>query len=1592
MSFWSDLGDKAKKGVIGAWNAAQSGADLITKYVPAAHAGVSISNAIQKPIIWTAEQASHGIAASWAAGDIAQQNGSLASQFTPSVWKQAWDQTGDAQGGAVAFRAVQSAVQGNNDFHVVGAPTQMQDASGATSTTYLTPDYREWQQSTAGRILGGATDILLTWYADPTIVVGKAAKLSRAANTIEDAAKAEDVSKAFDAKGLAADPATKSATARGTAFSRSTNETATRLSATIAHTDGMDTNQIAAAMKPLLERSYNAAPIVDLLGQAGKVTDLTLQRQIKADVLLAAAGSLTARQRLIESAPDIARAMQRVSNAPEEFARLDELAKTADTLYARGDSLTAAARAIGAGGGNKKEIVQYGKTLDRLHRHMRDVTAEAEMGGLERVGLTALDRWKASARSNIAQEFYYQGMSGGKTIRMMHWPTSQRSRGIIATDDAFRGHEELMDHLTRSGLYEGAERAKISEKWWKANGQGFRNAQVDKLWDDMVSRAAAKEGMTAAEAKDISRQIAEKRAAGRKYATAQMEQARVDGASRVTIEDPVTGTATQIDRALFESHVRNNVALPDTDLIQRTIRQFKDSKTVGDRLRLGYDHVTDATSAMNDWWRLAVLARPGLFVRTQLDTQARAVAMMGVTGVLANTLKGMGHKLASGVPMAREELVKVGARAQDTLERERLLAEAADLRRKADLVGSNPAAQRMLDRATEMEAHANRPVEYDAANNYLGAKDAKVKVAGTTQTTRAYQSYDDMLATWDNLLPGDATMGDLFTGLSGKQYGKFIENADNWKTYAPDDRRWGEGWRRATDSIRTSHTGRKVMSLADVENVDLVKALREDHRVKKEWLDVKFDNPRFDDWLDRVIHQVSWYAPHAAARQALLSGKRVDDATLEKLFAGRGQSTKATWQVARDKAGRETVKAKRELLAHMNKRASSDPEALAKRAEKQKRLEDKLAKAKARVDALEANPPAVDPNVADRMFVHSPELEQVFGRAAGTAMYTPAEIARRFIRFVSDKPDIVLARHPVYVNRYMNHFSGLAKRAVERGDIDGTGKLSVEAQTRIESMARHRAIKDVQQAMYDTARYTGAHAGLMRMVSPFLNAWEDAMMSWSRLMYDDPKRLGALMKTWNMPERMGLVVDQDGNIVKPGESARQKFIAVPLGAASKFVGVKELQLRKDSWNSIFQGEVWWQPGYGPIVTVPAQEVATRAFAKDVDTAPAWAQPIIRGLLNGDAPKVRPGPGGVLQDAALGMAPSGAKKWFDAFNPGSPAFTNVFQDSVNSQVIEMRKAGHEPTKADWDKITNKAVAAAKATNIVKALALGVFGQSSEGAGIQKFYSDQYKALQAQKDAFAAEGKTVEQVFNEKFPEAAGLRWNVSVSETGITASVKTEDRAALFKKEIENPDTREYGWAYIGGDNVGGEFSPSVYNAQSSRRAGPGSTDTQRHRVSPEDMVNRTKVDLGWGEYQRIATKIDLILEQRGLRSINQKGAEDLAQIKRQFVAQLGANNPQWAKDYGSFDSTKLQRFITNWAEPALSDKRLKNRSDIKLMGQYLAYRQKAMDLAQQNGFSLASQQGAQLRSVLDQLGTEYARQDLGFGQMWQRMLSREVEG
>lgn len=1471
----------------------------------AAKAGLG-SAPVQKalaPVVWAGNQASHGYSTIAAVGGLLSDAGetNVDALWSPELWDghtwaKAWDASEGVSGGeAIVFDQMTSL--GGHGRSDAGRRWWASDGAALEAA----------RQKTSFKVASGAADILATWYADPTIVGGKVAKAARLGSRVIDA---EHANKVFDALPTADRGLAERASG---ALSSAPDETASRLYHHVAKTDNMGIDETAAYFKQNLERSGDAGPIVGIIGQAGRIADVAVQRQVKADALLAAAGSEKARDRLMTAAPAIARAVQRVSLPPESFKIVDDMVAEGVT----GDALLNAAGKW-ASKGNQKELEAYAKELDDIHTRIAGVAKVGQVGGVENVAGSVMGTVKSKYRAGMAREFYFQPGTASRTVRVVHWATGQRMKGVIATDDAVRGHDELMDTMLRSNLFSAEQRKAVSENWWLAPDQASRSNLVQALPEVMLNKLAAKhfEGDRAL----LDHTIKSYRgwsSAARTYTTKQMEAARAGSLSRVVLEDPLTGTPTSIDRALFETHIANNVAVPDVKVLERVVRHAKGAGSMSDKALRSSEWALNSAENANDLWRTLTLMRPGFVVRTQLDTQTRAVMTVGATTVAHNAMRGLGYKITD--KLKGPEVAKVQALASDLLRQEHLRADAADLRAKASVL-SGDAGRKMLERADHLETEAGKVLEHHVTARHMVTTERELTMKGGQKvTTRAAASDDEAQRLAAALHTGDMTIGDAITQIQGKIQMRMTQNSGSWVTTLPDDPAWAAAWLRSKDATMQSKAGRKIVDALDEPTVDMVRHLRGDADVRAAWTAVRDRNPEFESWLDRAISQVEWTAPTREIRDALRTGKILKQNDAEALFKKVGDDTST---------------------------------------------------------------------LPDRPPVHAPEMDVLDPSKNGIESAT--DLAKKVVRFLSDQPDTVLGRVPFYTEKYFKHYRELAQREVDR-----TGELGVEARSKIESVARHRAIQDSRETMYDTARFTGAHDRVARMGFAFLGAWEDSVRAWGKMFYDDPSRVGKLAKIWYAPERGGLIVDEHNNRVRPGDTAREKWIVLPVDWLPG-VDFKEFRIRKDSFNSMFQGEVPWAPGFGPGVQVPVSQIAARTFPEladpnfEIGGVKVGENPVLRQLFGFGLPKTGVGVGQNAGSVANQLTPGWVRRAQNIVDGNSDQFNDAYAMSLTAELMAAREAGKDPnSKAVMNAADAKARKTARSMMVLEFVSNFGLGMSGEGATKADFYRQQYREISKDADALYARGSSPTQEMLRQHPEAAGLEWSFSENKTGISASLKVEDRIRKYGRDIQkNPD---YGWFYVGSDNVGGEFSAASYAAQFGREAAVGSGDAWRSKLSSGGIRDKTATSLGWDEYYKVKDAVDAKLAERGLHSLSQKGAEDLAGVMKEFRGNLGAENQAWAKDYNSFDPTKMQTFLTQVAQPALKDGRLKGRSDIVALRQYLDLRTEATAQANASGFSLGSQKAADLRAVLNEAGAAMAQENIGFSQTWQRILQREVD-
>ena len=611
-----------------------------------------------------------------------------------------------------------------------------------------------------------------------------------------------------------------------------------------------------------------------------------------------------------------------------------------------------------------------------------------------------------------------------------------------------------------------------------------------------------------------------------------------------------------------------------------------------------------------------------------------------------------------------------------------------------------------------------------------------------------------------------------------------------------------------------------------------------------------------------------------------------------------------------------------------------------------------------------------------RFDIPSPELSAFQGIDAWNRLQAGADKA---FRVLLDKPDMWLARNPVAVQLYnravKQEYADLARR------FGPDHEVTPEMMRSIDHRARGHAIGYVRRTFFDTTRSTGAHHYAARL-SPFFAAWEDAMMSWGRLIFDDPRRLVKLSAAYHAPftvassSGLPLVVNQDGQPIGRGDKADGVFIRIPTGVK----GVKDYRVRIDSLNSIFQGETWWLPGVGPTVQVPVtaalanDKLVSREAALDLINTDNWlGQQVLKSMyLGGELPPA---------DAkSLGMSTlPGWLRNLATETLGTGKIRNR-QTTFNYLVAEAMANGQPLNSETYTKLWEQANKSANAAAVIRLVAGGGFGMTGTAAVDGQFYADQFHIIQAMTPEMR-DGLSADEYFSQKFPEAADLDWSITKNETGIVASVnasKAESRLGGLLQQAKASGAGDIGWMILGRDNmVDTEFSRTAYNLQ--RSAG------NRTYQSSEEAQAEAQAAVGWRQYQTWNQQVLDMLKDYGL----DENSDQYIAAKRAVADYLKQTNPAWAKAF----SQRTDRFgyFYSQAQRLASSKQLSGRSDMVAFRDYDKARQQVMDQ-----FGIASLKGTSekyvaARAVMRQAGETLAKRDLGFQQMWDRFLSGEVE-
>ena len=246
----------------------------------------------------------------------------------------------------------------------------------------------------------------------------------------------------------------------------------------------------------------------------------------------------------------------------------------------------------------------------------------------------------------------------------------------------------------------------------------------------------------------------------------------------------------------------------------------------------------------------------------------------------------------------------------------------------------------------------------------------------------------------------------------------------------------------------------------------------------------------------------------------------------------------------------------------------------------------------------------------------------------------------------------------------------------------------------------------------------------------------------------------------------------------------------------------------------------------------------------------------------------------------------------------------------------------------------------------------------------------------------------------------------------TNETKYDDHINCVKneKELAKIDPKLVG--LIVNDPSGYEFSQASYNYLYGKKVAPDSPEKFLSSQSPAEAQKKTDAEKGWIKYNQLMDVIDTELKNRGLSSTQEKGAEDLAEIKSLVIGKLAVKtdsagkpvlNPTtnqleqsaWYDDYLDSDGSKTNRVVLGLGK-ILNDKKFiadnANNPTWKSVKAYMEMRKAiAGELITREAKSITAKDNADLKGIYDLIVKKLKDDDkMGFAYVYDRFLSQDL--
>lgn len=539
--------------------------------------------------------------------------------------------------------------------------------------------------------------------------------------------------------------------------------------------------------------------------------------------------------------------------------------------------------------------------------------------------------------------------------------------------------------------------------------------------------------------------------------------------------------------------------------------------------------------------------------------------------------------------------------------------------------------------------------------------------------------------------------------------------------------------------------------------------------------------------------------------------------------------------------------------------------------------------------------------------VHGQQIQTLREIKNGRGYYTTFKagyntIVQKAFKYLGSLPEDTLVRHPFAQLSYNRSLAEQSERLMAQNVT-----ITQEMMDTMVSTARQIALNDVRKTLYTIMRKS-AVGQKVSWLSPFIQAQNNSLLTWSRLLYENPEQIGRLEQAWRNLDKLG-TVEKDPNtgetmltfrVFKPIENAI-RHVSPAMAEALKTYSTWALP--KAGINLLAAGwrgddlttQLIQTTGIGPVVQIPV--------GWWIRSNPQIDQDLYR--LTGQHLPAREILSKFVPDDQLPRE----NNWLAAItNPLSPAWMRNLtaaaqgDDSyrfaeavltISMNKLRRQNLGDEPVKS-LNQIYKESEHEATMFMFVRTAANLVLPIVPRYETALQPYITQLRDYQnkfGNREGFA------------KFVEENPQMWYLNASLTSNPSGMDSTTKSVFLAKRHKDLVDRVAG--------LGEEYVSMVTDTETNGKFDVASNLWKRGsgftaRKNPLEALKLAKVAKGWLDYHKMKENINGFLAQNNLTSIQQ--APELADRQRTYIQQLKESNPEW---YDAYNNVLTKAWIKN---------------------------------------------------------------------------------